>query len=761
MASVASDLQSVGKSVAKPDARAKATGAAIYAGDIRVAGVLEAKILHSPHAHARIVSIDTSAAEALPGVYAVVIPSDVAKATRPQRFPAMAGDKTVFIGETIAAVAAIDEETADLALQLIHVEYAPLTAVFDPERSFDPDLPVIRPDEKDQAAVGPGNIRGQGTYEVGDVDGAFANPGIITHEDTYRTSRQSPGYTEPHAAIAQADVHGKITIWASNKAPFRTRIQVANALGSSLSQVRISAPLIGGDFGGKGGGLIEPVLALLARRARRPVRLVLSRAEEFTSMFCRPPFTMRLKMGARSDGTIVALEGEQVLDMGAIDDFDPGQVAGALGLLGPYKIPNVRIKTTAVRTNSSPAGHVRAPSGPQQAFALESQLDSMARKLKMDPIDLRLKNVVQNGDVVPSGHGILRNSGLDECVRGARDWISHQTTERGPHRGIGFALGAMALGPKPAAPDSAATVRIDVDGSVVVLTGASDQGAGQWSLVAQIVGEVLGVPLDRVSVIASDTEVTPYERFIGGSTGTYRFGNSVRQAAEDARARLMRLAEPVLQVDHEEVALGGGDAYVRSDPSRRVAIAQLAQAAMTSPGGEISGDSGRAREREIEEYAAEQRETVDAPSFCCHVAEVEVDPETGIVRVLRYYAVQDVGKAINPMACTGQIQGGVVFGLGFALSEEIIGVDGNNVNANLWEYLLPMAPEIPDITVDLVEVPSKFGPFGAKGIGETPTIPVAAAIANAIEAAIGVRVTASPFTPERVLAAIRSQRPDL
>lgn len=752
----ATDLETVGKPILKPDAWTKATGMAVYAGDVRVAGALEARVLRSPHPHARIVSIDTSAAEALSGVYAVVTGRDVARPTGDHH--AIASDKVIFVGEAVAAVAALDEETAERAIGLIRVEYDPLPAVLDPEEAVRADAPLIHEHATGESLEGAqGNIRSRLVHETGDVERALQEPGVVIHEATYHTPRQSPGYTEPHAAVAQVDSVGKVTISASTKAPFRARVAVANALGIPISQVRLVAPLIGGDFGGKGGGFVEPIVALLARKARRPVRLVLSRSEEFAAMISRPGYAIRIKMGARPDGTIVALEGEQICDLGAVDDFGPGRAARNAALAGAYRIPNLRVAATAVYTNTSPAGHVRAPSGPQNAFALESHLNSLAGKLGIDPLQLRLKNILHNGELVPAGVGVLRNSGLDECIARARSWLAQANTPKEPGRGIGLALGAWSLGPKVLTGETAATVRIDVDGSVIILTGIPDQGAGQWSVVAQVASEVLGVPMDRVNVVAADTEATPYETGVGGSNVTYRVGNSVRQAAEDARQKLLNLAAQRLEVDAEELVIKDGQICLRADSNRRISVAQVARSAGTSAMGTIIGTSAPVREREVQAHGREQMETVDSPSLSCHVAQIQVDPETGIVEVQRYFAAQDVGRAINPLAAKGQIEGGVVFGLGYALSEEIITQNGTNVNANLWEYLLPTAPHVPDLTIELVEVPSTFGPFGAKGIGENPAIPVAAAIANAVEDALGVRVTRAPLTPERILAALRER----
>ena len=765
---VATELSSIGHAVAKPDAWLKATGSATYAGDVRLPGMLESKVLRSPYPHARIVSIDTSAAEAVPGVFAIVTGRDCTD-TRIGRFirdrHALARDKVLYIGEPVAAVAAEDEEAAERAVQLIEVEYEELPAVFDLEHALAPGAPILHPDlpsYQDAAkSVREGNLRNRMRHEVGDVDAAFEEPGLVVYEATYRTPRQNQGFTEPHAAIAQVDRTGKATVWASIKAPFRARVSIADTLGIPMSRVRLIAPAIGGDFGGKGAAFIEPIVALLARKAKRPVRLTLSRVEELSAMTSRPACVITMKMAARPDGTLVALDSTSLYAVGGVDDTMAGSVNAASSLVGAYRIPNVRCIATAAYTNNSPSGHVRAPSGPQTAFALESAMDSLARKVGMDPLEFREKNALHDGDVVPSGHGILHNSGLEEVIQRGRQWMARELGPKRPNQGVGVALGLWALHPNPPAVDSAATVKIDVDGSVAVLSGVADQGGGQWTLVAQVASEVLGVPFDHVSVIAADTEATPYESGTGGSNTTYRVGNVIRQAAEEARRKLLRVAAERLKVDDEELDLVDGEVIVRSDPSKRITIAAAAQAAMASPAGPIVGTSAEGRELEIREHGEEQAERVDAPSFASHIAQISVDPETGMIDVERYYTAQDVGKALNLLNCKGQIEGGVVFGLGYALTEEVLSENGQNLNANLWEYLLPTAPHVPELTVDLVEVPSTYGPFGAKGAGETPCIPVAAAIANALEDAIGVRVTEAPLTPERVLAAIRRQRPDL
>ncbi len=758
------EVQAIGRSLAKPDAFLKATGSATYAGDVRLPGMLEARVLRSPYPHARIVSIDTSAAAALPGVYAIVTGDDVSP-TRIGRFlrdrHALARERVLYVGEPVAAVAAIDEESAERAIQAIEVEYEELPAVFDAEEALKPGAPIIHPDLPNYVdtakTVREGNLRNRVVHNVGDVDAAFQEPGLLIYEATYKTARQSQGFTEPRAAVAQVDTNGKVTVWASVKAPFRVRVSVADSLGIPLSRVRLISPVIGGDFGGKGASFIEPIVAVLARKAKRPVRLHLSRVEEFTAMTSRASCITKLKIGVRHDGTITALDGTMLYNVGGVDDSQAGGASAATSLIGAYRIPNARVVAESAYTNTSPAGHVRAPSGPQTSFATESHLDHMARMLNMDPIELRLKNTLSNGDVVPSGHGILQNSGLEACIDKGLAWMKREIGPLKPNQGVGIALALWALHPNAVAVDSAATVKIDTDGSAVVLSGIADQGGGQWTMVAQVASQVLGIPVERVSVIAADTEATPPEQGTGGSQTTYRVGNVVRQAAEDARRKLLRFAAEQLKADEEELSIADGEVFVTADPSRQISVARVAQGAATAAAGAIIGTSEESREREIRDHGHDQAEIVDAPSFAIHIAQITVDPETGMIDVDKYYTSQDVGKALNPLNCKGQIEGGVVFGLGYALTEELISENGTNLNANLWEYLLPTAPHIPEMTVELVEIPSTYGPFGAKGVGETGCVAVAPAIANALEDALGIRCTELPLTPERVLRALREK----
>ena len=479
---VETTYRTIGKSVPKPDALLKATGAAVYAGDVRLPGMLEARVLRSPYPHARIVARDISAALALPGVKTVVTGEDVPEerigaGVYDQR--ALARDRVVYAGEPVAAVAALDEEIAERALALIRIDYEPLPAVFDGAKAIEPDAPLVHPDLASYRGVGPtfggGNVRTRLVHEAGDVDSAFLEPGVVIHEATYVTPRQSPGATEPHAAVAQVDGSGKVTVWASNKAPFRTRMSVASTLGIPLSRVRFISPLVGGDFGGKGGGFVEPIVALLAWKARQPVRLALSRLEELTAMTSRPQYTIQVKLAARTDGTIVALEATQICNLGAVDDFGPNRAERNAALTGGYKIPNVRVTALATYTNTSPSGHVRAPAGPQNAFALESAVDSLARMLGLDSFAVRAKNIMHDGDLVPVRGSILRNSGLDACMERARAWLEREDAPPVPHHvpstqlpstplrtGVGVAIGAWSLGPKMATAESAASVRVEV-----------------------------------------------------------------------------------------------------------------------------------------------------------------------------------------------------------------------------------------------------------------------------------------------------------
>lgn len=749
----------VGKNTQLLDAAAKATGAAKFSTDIELPGMLTGKVLRGPLPHARIKSIDTSKAARLPGVKAVLTSNDIPNVktgTWVRQRTVLASGKIRHVGEPVAAVAAVDEATAEKALSLISVNYEPLPVVTDVEEAMRPGATLVHENLPGYASIvqrkSYGNVVHQIDLAKGSVEAGFKESDVIV-EGTYSTQFQHPAYMEPNDAVAQVDASGKVTVWCSTKSPFSLRGKIAEALQIPLSKIRIITPNVGGDFGGKGGTIVGPICALLAQKTGKPVKMVMDWNEELTAANFRSRVVYRIKAGAKKDGTITAMEASVLADVGAYCELIVPFVEGVGTPYGPYNVPNIKVTTYNVHTNNISTGFVRAPRQPQIMFAVESHLDMIARRLGLDPISIRLKNCFREGDVLHDGRE-LRNVGLAAALSKIKD-VVEASTDRGPGRGWGVACGQWALVPLSHMMnrESAAKVVLNEDGTVILITGVADSGGGQLTLLSQIVGEVLNLPLDRISVISADTDTCPFEMGTVGSRTTYQVGNTVKQAAEDARSKILKAAARKLVKDPQELEMRNGMIFPVSDPKKGIPLALVAKDAMGSPTGQIIGYN----ERKREELFAATRSTpdvVDSPSFSAHAALVEVDNETGKVKVLKYVAAHDVGFAINPMMVEAQIQGGVVFGLGYALSEDIRPLEGRNGAVHVADYKLPVASDIPQMDVVMVNLPSTYGPYGAKGIGEPPVVPVAAAVANAVFAASGARVTTLPITSERVLEAL-------
>jgi len=753
----------LGKSLPRTHDQGRLTGESLYAGDFRLPGMLWGKILHSPYAHARILNIDISQAQRLPGVKAVVTSADT-PGLRMGRWlqdrPVLAQEEVRYIGDPVAAIAALDQETAEEALELIHVEYEELPAVFDPFLAMQLDSPLVHKDRdshepRTYRGRGKGNIIFEGIVRHGDVEMGLAQSDFV-HQDSYSTQAVHQGFIEPHAVLVAIGSQGKATIWSSTKAPFIVRRMTANVLKLPMSKVRVIAPAVGGDFGGKGSAYLEPIALLLALKSGSPVKLVLSRQEELTSTFVRESAFIELTLGAKKDGTFLALKGKFVFDSGAYFDLQRASDYAIIFLAGPYNIPNVELRGYRVYTNNIPRGQVRAPTAPHPTFAIESHIDSLANKLGLDPLEVRMKNGVKDGDAMPGGGPILKNVGLKPTLLATADYLKRERGPREKNKGWGVACGQWGLrqvDPMEGA-TSSAWIKIDEDGTVVLITGVTDNGGGQYGILAQIVAEILKIPPDSVTVIAADTDSTPFEISTGGSRTTYRVGNSVRIAAEDALQKLLSLAAEKLDVSIGDLAFHNGRFFIKRNPERSLTLATLASASLASRKGLIIGVGERLREEMLTAQAKAENE-VDSAIYGTHAVQVEVDPETGLVRVLKYFAAHDVGFAVNPANVRGQIEGGVAFGMGYALSEEVILQQGKVQNPNFRDYKLPTILNMPSIESFIVEVPSRFGPYGAKGVGEPTTLPVAPAIANAIYDAVGVRIRDLPITPEKIFKALQ------
>lgn len=754
----------LGKSQPFINGRDKVSGHILYAADFHLRDMLCGKILHSPLSHARIGHIDVSKARNHPGVKALITAQDTPckrVGRRTQDRTMLAWKKVRYAGEPVAAVAAVDEETALEALDLIRVEYEELPAVFDPLIAMKPGSPLIH-EEKDSyepvpmtqpVKKGEGNVLEVESIKQGDVEQALKEADLVYH-DTYRTQVVHHGFIETHGAVAEIGPSGRATLWTSTKAVFIARSTTAKHINFPVDKLRVIAPAVGGDFGGKGGGAhVEPICLLLALKARLPVKMVLSREEEFLNIPMRDASVIELTMGVKKNGTLVAARGQIVFDTGAYCDHLVGLSPG--DMLGNYRIPNLDIFYYAVYTNNTPRGFVRAPRKPHPIFAVESHMDMIAHKLGIDPLELRLKNAVEQGDRLPQSPFIMGPVGFKPTLEAAAKYLKENKGAGKPNRGWGVACGKW--GEFHPGPIYNAMVKINEDGSAAIITGVVDQGAGQYSVLAQIVAEVLSIHIEAISVVAADTETTPFEQAVGASSATYRVGNSARLAAEDARRKLLRLASTRLEAPPEALELKGGRVFIKSMPDRGLPLANLAAIAINSPGGQIIGQAGELKEAFLS-FQIPYKDEIDTASYSTHLAEVEVDPDTGKVKVLRYFAAHDVGFALNPQSVKNQIEGGIAFGLGYALTEQLILHQGKTLNNNLTDYKLPDFTTIPPIDMAIIEVPSRFGPYGAKGVGEPPVIPVAPAIANAVYDAVGVRITELPITAERVFFALREKK---
>ncbi len=763
-------LESIGQSPVRLDAREKVTGRTLYAVDLKMAGMLYAKVLRSPHPHARILHIDATKARSLPGVVAVVtgkdFPGSLGATVQDQSF--LAGDKVRFVGDAVAAVAAVNLDTAEEALSLIHVEYELLPALFDPVEAMK-SREVLIHENLSQYAVAPGifpvpgtNICNHFKLRKGDPERGF-NESDLVLEDTYRSHMVQHAHLETHAAIAQVDSSGKILIWSNTQTPYFNRKALAKSLNLPLNQVRVMVTTLGGGFGGKSYLKAEPICVALALKSKgRPVKLVFTREEEFGVAPVRHPTIIRCKTGMKKDGTWLAQETELIFDTGAYADIGPRVCRNAgFSAAGPYQVPNVRIDSYCVYTNHPIGGAFRGFGIPQVSWAIESHLDVMAEKLGLDPVEVRLKNAVEEGSLSVTGQ-VLHSVGLKETLRQAAEKIGWRKTS-GPYRGKGIAcMHKSTVTPS----SSAAFVKLNEDASVTLLCSAVEMGQGSSTILAQIASEELGIPVEKISMVRPDTDVTPYDMASVSSRSTFFVGNAVRRAAADAREQLLQIAAEILEANPQDLVIEAGKVMVRGVPEKAIPIAEL-------PLGEAFyvGAKGRGRGRPVlgrgsftvEDATPLDRETGQGknPSafwmYATQAAEVEVDPRSGRVKVLRISSAHDVGKSIHPVAIEGQIQGALVMGVGTALWEEMELEKGRVKNPSFAEYKLPSALDAPEMIPIIVEELHAQGPYGAKGLGEPALAPTAAAIANAIYAAVGVRVKDLPITPEKILEGLRKK----
>ncbi len=736
----------VGKPALRPDGIDKVTGSGIYSPDLELSGLLWGRSLRSPYPHARIVRIDTSHARNAPGVHAVLTGEDVAGIRYGRRLfdvPVLANDRVRFIGERVVAVAAETKDQADAALALVEIEYEELPAVFDVDMGLQPDAPIIHPDFNDYTGVStpldsPSNGFSHDSWSVGDVEAGFAQSDLIV-EGIYETPKGHQAYLEPHSCVAWIDETGRAQIWASNKAPFVMRQQLSTATGEAVDAFRVNPTYIGGDFGGKGSPMEIPLAYYLAKASGRPVKIVLDYAEEFQAANPRHGGRMRIKAGVKRDGTLVAWNAEVRWNSGAYGGFKPlptANLGGAQYLGGvAYRIPNVQIDSIQVYTNTIPCGHYRAPGAPQAVFGGESHLDAVARAVGMDPLDFRLKNIINEGDPNPVGHVHEDVHAREALEAAARDAGYGSPKRANVGRGI-----AMADHGAPGG-ETHATVSAHANGDITVETPLFEQGAGQYVVLQQVVSEELGVPTSQVRIEPRDTDTVQFDSGIGGSHTTRIATIAAHDGAAEMAGNLRRLAAELLGWSEERITLRD-ERLVNENSSESIAIGDLVARGGGSP---IVG-RGHVRDQTRSPMT----------SFAAQVAEVEVDTDTGEVRLLKLTTAHDVGTIINPIGHQGQVEGGVVQAIGFGLMEELSIDEGGRVtNPSFAEFKIPTSADVPPMSTVLLESDSGSGPYRVKSAGESSNVPTAAAIANAVEDAVGVRIRDLPITAEKVYKALR------
>jgi CO/xanthine dehydrogenase Mo-binding subunit len=755
-----SQFRVVGKPMPRQDGRAKVSGEYVYGMDYSVAGALHGKVVRSPHPHAQILAFRTEKAAQLPGVRAIITGADV-RMYMPGGIidqPVLAWEVTRYKGEPVALIAATKPEIAERAAQLLEIDYAPLPVVADPVAAMEPDALLLHPNWETYAAppnvVRHGNVCCHATLTKGDIAQGFAEADVII-EDSFATESVHQSHVEPRVAIGIVSADGKATVYSNTQLPFWIRTNVAHVLGVPESDVVIVPTGIGGGFGSKLYPQLEPLVALLARKTGRPVRIVTPISEELEAGLPRHPSRIWIRTGVKHDGTMIASEGRVVLDTGAYAGSGPELASiGVIMLSGPYKTPHLKMDAYSVHTNKTNFGAYRGPGGPQAMFALEQHLDHIAQEIGIDPLQLRLKNIVEDGDEAPNGQK-LTAVGMRECLEkaaAALGWDTPLPSNRG--RGIVCGWWTTTL------QSSGCLAKLDTDGKIILTIGTPEIGTGAvMAGVPQAMAEYMGVPADHVKLVVGDTSTGPWDWGSQGSRTVFNIARASQAAATDLTQQIKEIAADMIEVAAEDLEIRDGMVMVKGSPEHKLSLAAVSQKALETKGGLL------ARGVSFPEPAAyDQNRMISClypafhyPSFHAHAVEVEVDPGTGEVRVMRYVAAHDVGFAISPTYAEAQIHGGVVQGIGMALMEQIQYRDGVVLNPNWTDYKLPTMADVPHIEVILVEHPTAGGPFGAKGLGESPVLHPPAAIANAVAQAIGTRLHSLPITGERVLFALREK----
>jgi carbon-monoxide dehydrogenase large subunit len=735
----------VGQPVPRVEGPDKLTGAAQYTADFLLPGTLWGKNVRSPLAHARIVSIDTSRARAVPGVRAVLTAADIpnkriGRSVRDSEI--LCSERVRYVGDVVAVIAADTQDAADEAALSVDVEYQELPAIFDAVAALRPGAPVIHPNARSYEGFPPDvpeelpNACSYLRIDRGDLEAGFSQADVVL-EHTYTTQLMHQGYLEPHTCLVREGDDGRVEVWLSNKIPFALKQLLADILDRRPDEILVHRVNIGGEFGGKATWFDAPAAYFLARATGRPVKFVTSSADDLTAMTPRHPSVITIKAGAKRDGTLTAWDAHIVWNSGAYGGLKPplfgGNLGGSNNAAGWFNVPNLHVDATMAYTNQVPCAYMRAPGQPQAVFAAEAHMDRLARELGIDRLEMRMRNLpdtLPNGDVSVAPQ-LLRRA-AEEVGWGSPSGATPTGTSSHRLIGRGFGLGSRGTGSGPSTSD----LTLNADGTLTAITSVPDNGTGGLTVVAQIVAETWGIPIDQVHLVHGDTDSVPVDVGSGGSSITNAAGHAAIAASEKLQEQLAPLAAAMLGTSEATYSdgnwHGGGSSLSLEEFAREMIV------------------TGEERAH-VQVTVTPERSTNQ--QFVAQAAEVEVDPETGQVQIRRLSTVQDVGTIINEIGHQGQIEGCVVQGVGFALMEELSVEEGRITTANFGDYKMPTIADVPALTtVNVVTVGP--GPFSAKGIGETPVVPTAAAIANAVSEAIGVPVDDLPLTPERVLQAI-------
>ena len=754
------EFDSIGSTPIRHDGADKVTGRARYGADNNMPGMLYGKILRSPHAHAVIKSVDASTAEALPGVHAVVTSADWPETSMKLTDLAegsihnlgflsmnvLARGKALYKGHPVAAVAAVSPHVAEEATKLIKVDYEVLKPVLSAEEGMAPDAPILheRLAAVSSPALRPGgileddaesmrtNIANKFEFSLGDVEQGFKDADVIVEKET-TTQAVHQGYIEPQAGVAHWQADGKVTVWSSSQGQFTVRDQTARFLGIPIGQVKAIPMEIGGGFGAKGITYVEPIAALLSRKTGRPVKVQLTRTEVFEATGPTSGTKIKVKIGATKDGKLIAGEAELIYEAGAF----PGSPVGAAVqcMMGQYDIPNGHLTAIDVVINRPKAAAYRAPGAPAAAFCMETALDELAEKLGIDALEFRLMNSGKEGSRRVTGP-VNPHVGYIETLQAAKEHQHYNTKLEGKLRGRGVASGFWGNNSGPAS----AVAVVNSDGTVSLTEGSPDIGGSRVAM-AMHVAEVLNIPVEDIKPQVGDTDSIGFTSNTGGSSVTFKTGWACYNAAQSVKQQMVERAAKIWEIPDEDVEYKEAVLQHKSDPELKLTFKQIA-ARMIPTGGPIVGSSG-------------VNPPGPGPSIGVHVVDVEVDTETGKVDILRYTAVQDAGKAIHPAYVEGQIQGGAVQGIGWALNEEYVyNDDGALLNSSFLDYRMPTSLDLPMIDTVIVEVANPNHPYGVRGVGEVPIVPPMAAISNAIYDAIGVRMNDLPMSPDKVLEAL-------